>query len=151
MTVEHLYISPEHNYFGHHGQPAGQSPVIELDEASLVAGKGIEGDRFFGWKEDYKGQITFFSHEVYKDLCASLGVTDTPPSVFRRNVIVSGIDLNSLIGQEFILQGIRFRGICECSPCHWMDQAFHPGAESALKGRGGLRARILTSGILRRG
>ena len=151
MTVEHLYISPEHNYFGHHGQPAGQSPVIELDEASLVAGKGIEGDRFFGWKEDYKGQITFFSHEVYKDLCASLNVTDTPPSVFRRNVIVSGIDLNSLIGQEFILQGIRFRGICECSPCHWMDQAFHPGAESALKGRGGLRARILTSGILRRG
>ena len=151
MTVEHLYISPEHNYFGHHGQPAGQSPVIELNEASLVAGKGIEGDRFFGWKEDYKGQITFFSHEVYKDLCASLGVTGVPPSVFRRNVIVSGIDLNSLIGQEFDLQGIRFRGICECSPCYWMDQAFHPGAESALKGRGGLRARILTSGILHRG
>jgi MOSC domain-containing protein YiiM len=151
MTVEHIYISPEHNYFGHHGQPAGTSPVIELDEAPLVAGKGIEGDRFFGWKEDYKGQITFFSHEVYKDVCASLGVTDVPPSVFRRNVIVSGIDLNSLIDQEFALQGIRFRGICECSPCHWMDQAFHPGAESALKGRGGLRARILTSGILRRG
>ena len=151
MTVEHLYISPEHNYFGHHGKPPGQSPVIELDEASLVAGKGIEGDRFFGWKEDYKGQITFFSHEVYKDLCASLGVTNVPPSVFRRNVIVSGIDLNSLIDQEFDLQGIRFRGICECSPCYWMDQAFHPGAESALKGRGGLRARILTSGILRRG
>lgn len=150
MTVEHIFISPEHNYFGHHGQPAGQAPVIELDEASLVAGKGIEGDRFFGWKEDYKGQITFFSHEVYQDVCASLGVTGVPPSVFRRNVIVSGIDLNSLIGQEFDLQGIRFRGICECSPCHWMDEAFHPGAESALKGRGGLRARILTSGILRR-
>jgi MOSC domain-containing protein YiiM len=150
MTVEHIYISPEHNYFGHHGQPAGTSPIVELDEASLVAGKGIEGDRFFGWKEDYKGQITFFSHEVYQDVCASLGVTDVPPSVFRRNVIVSGIDLNSLIDQEFELQGIRFRGICECSPCHWMDEAFHPGAESALKGRGGLRARILTSGILRR-
>jgi MOSC domain-containing protein YiiM len=150
MTVEHIYISPEHNYFGHHGQPAGTSPIIELDEASLVAGKGIEGDRFFAWKEDYKGQITFFSHEVYQDVCASLGVINVPPSVFRRNVIVSGIDLNSLIDQEFELQGIRFRGICECSPCHWMDEAFHPGAESALKGRGGLRARILTSGILRR-
>ncbi|RFC49642.1 MAG: MOSC domain-containing protein YiiM [Verrucomicrobia bacterium] len=150
MTVEHIYISPEHNYFGHHGQPAGTSPIIELYEASLVAGKGIEGDRFFGWKEDYKGQITFFSHEVYQDVCASLGVINVPPSVFRRNVIVSGIDLNSLIDQEFELQGIRFRGICECSPCHWMDEAFHPGAESALKGRGGLRARILTSGILRR-
>ena len=108
MTVEHLYISPEHNYFGHHGQPAGQSPVIELDEASLVAGKGIEGDRFFGWKEDYKGQITFFSHEVYKDLCASLGVTDTPPSVFRRNVIVSGVDLND----------------CEALDLHGCDEAF---------------------------
>lgn len=150
MKVEHIYLSAEHNYFGHHGKPAGRAPVDEVDEAELVAGKGIRGDRFFGWKEDYKGQITFFSLEVHADLCRSLGVTGVPPSVFRRNVIVSGVDLNALIGQEFELQGIRFAGVCECSPCYWMDEAFHAGAEAALKGRGGLRARILTSGILRR-
>lgn len=150
MRVEHLYISPGHNYFGHHGEPAGNAPVVELEEAELVAGTGIRGDRFFGWKEDYKGQITFFSREVYESLCEEFHVRDRGPEVFRRNVIVSGADLNALIGQEFSVQGIRFLGTAECSPCYWMDEAFHPGTEASLKGRGGLRAKILTSGTLRR-
>jgi MOSC domain-containing protein YiiM len=150
MTIEHIFISPEHNYFGHHGQPAGQAPVVALEEAELVAGKGIAGDRFFGWKEDYKGQITFFSREVHESLCAEFQVWDRGPEVFRRNVIVSGVDLNGLIGREFTVQGIRFLGMAECSPCYWMDGAFHPGAEASLKGRGGLRAKILTDGTLRR-
>jgi MOSC domain-containing protein YiiM len=58
-------------------------------------------------------------------------------------------NLNALIGVEFELQGIRFLGTEECKPCYWMEQAFHPGAEAAMKGRGGLRARILTDGVLR--
>jgi MOSC domain-containing protein YiiM len=151
MTIEHIYISRAHNYFGHHGQPAGDAPVEEVTEASLVAGQGIESDRFFGFKTDYKGQITFFSREVYDALCAQFQVWDRPPSVFRRNVIISGADLNALIGKEFEIQGIRFLGAAECSPCYWMDKAFHPGTEDALKGRGGLRARILSSGVLRSG
>jgi len=150
MRITHLFISPDHNYFGHHGQPAGKAPVVELGEAVVVAGKGIQGDRFFGWKENYKGQVTFFSHEVWESLCAEFQVWDRGPGVFRRNVIVSGVDLNSLIGKEFELQGVRFSGTAECSPCHWMDQAFHPGAEASLKGRGGLRAKVLTDGVLRR-
>ena len=67
----------------------------------------------------------------------------------RRNVITAGVDLNSLIGKKFILQGVEFEGTCECSPCYWMDAAIAPGAEAALQGRGGLRARILTGGKLR--
>ena len=150
MRIEHIYISPDHNYFGHHEKPPGTAEVVEFEEAELVAGMGIRGDRFFGWKDDYKGQVTFFSREVYDSLCAQLGVWDRGPDVFRRNVIVSGVDLNTLIGREFEVQGLRFRGTSECSPCHWMNQAFHPGAEEALKGRGGLRAVILTGGTLRR-
>lgn len=150
MKLRHLYISPEHNYFGHHGKPPGDAPVIELPEVEVVAGKGIAGDRFFDWKENYKGQVTFFAMEVYEDLCRRFQVTDKPPSVFRRNIITEGQDLNALIGKEFEVQGVRFEGVAECSPCYWMDRAFHPGAEAALKGRGGLRARALTSGVLRR-
>jgi MOSC domain-containing protein YiiM len=56
--------------------------------------------------------------------------------------------LSSLIGKQFELQGVRFEGTEECRPCYWMEQALGPGAEIWLKGRGGLRARILTSGIL---
>jgi MOSC domain-containing protein YiiM len=148
-AVLHLYVSPGHNFFGHHGQAAGTHPILEQREVRCVAGRGIEGDRFFDFKEDYKGQITLFAWEVYQDLCARFNRWDKPPAVFRRNVITRGLDLNALIGQEFELQGVRFLGVESCKPCYWMDQAFCPGAEAALQGRGGLRAKILTDGVLR--
>lgn len=123
--------------------------MIRVEEAELVAGKGIVGDRFFDWKSDYAGQVTLFSLEVHDAVCSQLGVFDRGPDAYRRNLIVSGVDLNSLIGQEFELQGVRLLGVSECSPCYWMDAACAPGTESALKGRGGLRAKVLTSGSLR--
>ena len=124
--------------------------MIEVDQVTCVAGKGLEGDRFFGWKEDYKGQVTFFAHEVYESLCEQFGVTGVAPSVFRRNLITKGIDLNALIGQEFEVEGVRFFGTEESKPCHWMNQAFAEGAEAAIRGRGGLRAKILSDGVLRK-
>ncbi len=149
IHIEHLYLSPGHNYFGHHGKPADEHPIVAVTEMECVAGRGLRGDRFFDYKPDYKGQITFFSAEIYDELCVLLDTWDRPPSVFRRNAITRGTDLNTLIGKPFTLQGITFEGTAECSPCYWMDQAFAPGAEAALKGRGGLRARILTDGWLR--
>ena len=149
MRLLHLYLSSDHNFFGHHGEEPGTAPMVEVPEVRLVAGQGIEGDRFFGFKKDYKGQVTFFADEVYQTLCAQFKVWDRPASVFRRNIITAGQDLNALIGEEFEIQGTRFQGMSECSPCYWMDTAFHPGAEAALKGKGGLRARILTDGLLR--
>ena len=87
--------------------------------------------------------------EVYEEMCRELGIFDRPPSVLRRNVFVRDADLLSLVGCEFAIQGARFAGSEECRPCYWMDSAFGPGAESFLKGRGGLRARILSDGVLR--
>ncbi len=150
LVIKHLFLSPGHNFFGRHGQSAESFPIVEREELHCVAGAGIEGDRFFNFKPNYKGQITFFSEEVYQDLCASLHVHDRGPEVLRRNVITKGADLNEFIGAEFDLQGVRFLGTGECAPCYWMDQAFGPGAEEKLKGRGGLRAKILTSGVLKR-
>ena len=123
--------------------------MIEVKEVHCLAGRGIEGDRFLDYKPDYKGQITFFPEETYEELCARFDVWDKPPSVLRRNVNTRGVDLNRLIGQEFAIQGVHFQGIAECSPCYWQDGAFAPGTEEALQGRGGLRAKILTDGVLR--
>ena len=149
MKIRHLFISPGHNYFGHHGQPAGEHPLLEIGQVECVAGQGLVGDRFFDFKENYKGQITFFSSEVFAEICARLGATGKFPGATRRNVITAGVDLNSLIERQFMVQGVEFEGVCECSPCYWMDSAIAPGAETALRGRGGLRARILSSGTLR--
>ncbi len=149
LTVQAIYLSRAHNYFGHHGGPAGETPMEAVEAAELVAGQGIVGDRFYGYKEDYRGQVTFISAEVYAEVCATLGVQDRGAEVLRRNILVSGGDLNELIGQTFEVQGLRFLGMAECTPCHWMDQALGAGAEAGLHGRGGLRAKVLVGGTLR--
>jgi MOSC domain-containing protein YiiM len=149
IRIAGLFLSPGHNFFGHYGQPAGTHPTFAPATVECVAGRGVRGDRFFDFKENYKGQITFFASEVFAEICQQLGVTDKSPGVTRRNVITAGVDLNSLVGRTFSIQGVEFAGVAECSPCHWMNEVIAPGAEAALHGRGGLRARILTSGTLR--
>jgi len=122
--------------------------MSEVDCVECLAGRGLAGDRFLDYRLNYWGQITFFTQENYDRLCRELNVHDKSPAAFRRNVITSGIDLNALIGQEFEIQGVRFLGRQECTPCYWMDRAFAPGAEKLLRNEGGLRATILTNGIL---
>lgn len=151
IAIEHLCLSPQHNYFGHHGGPAGAAPVVAVPEIECVAGRGIRGDRFFDYKPDYKGQITFFAMEVFAAMCAELGVAGVSPAAVRRNAFTRGLDLNALVGREFEIQGVRFAGVEECRPCYWMNHAFGDDrAENWLKGRGGLRCRILSDGWLRR-
>jgi MOSC domain-containing protein YiiM len=149
MEICHVFISPGHNFVGHHGREPDKHPMIEMSEIECVEGRGIRGDRYFDFKNDYKGQITFFSLEVFEELCSALQIQACSPALARRNVIMRSVDLNKLIGQEFELQGIRFFGIEECRPCYWMDGAFAQGAQEFLKGRGGLRSKILTDGVMR--
>ena len=125
--------------------------IVERDEIELVAGKGIVDDRFFDHEPDYKGQITFFDHAVYEKVRDEVVKGELEPSKFRRNVIIDGVDLNSLIGKRFTLDGIEFTGSCECSPCFWMDEACADGTLEFLVGKGGLRARILDDGELKTG
>ena len=123
--------------------------MVEMPMIECTAGRGIRGDRYFDFKNDYKGQITFFSIEVFDELCGKLQVEKCSPAVARRNVITRDIDLSELIGQDFEVEGVRFHGMEECRPCYWMDRAFGPGTYAFLKGRGGLRAKILCDGVLR--
>jgi hypothetical protein len=149
VEICHLYISPGHNFVGHHGREPDTYPMIEVPAIECIAGRGIRGDRYFDFQEDYKGQITFFSLEVFEELCAALELHDRSPAAARRNVITRGVDLNELIGREFEAQGVCLYGTQESAPCYWMDRAFASGAKEFLKGRGGLRAKILSDGELR--
>jgi MOSC domain-containing protein YiiM len=146
MIVRQIFVSSGHNYFGHHGRAPDNYPLLEVHEIDCVAGHGIRGDRFYDYRDDYKGQITFFSIEVFDKLAEQFGLTNKSAGNLRRNVIVSGADLNDLIGQEFFIQGVRLRGTGHCRPCYWMNHAIAPGAEEFLQGNGGLRAQILSDG-----
>lgn len=148
MLIRQIFISPGHNYFGHHGKPPDDYPLVEVPRIDCIAGHGIRGDRFYDYKDNYKGQITFFSLEIFERLSQHFGLTSKSAGVLRRNVIVSGIDLNDLIGEEFSIQGVRLRGTGHCRPCYWLDQAFAPGTEDFLEDNGGLRAEIVSDGTI---
>jgi MOSC domain-containing protein YiiM len=149
MRVEHLFVSPGHNFFGHHGQPAGEQPIVAMNQIECLARRGIRGDRFFDYLANYKGQITFFSMEVFEALRSELNLSAVQPQATRRNVFVRGADLSALIGNHFTVQGIRFEAVEESKPCYWMNSALGPGAEEWLRGWAGIRCRILTDGVLR--
>jgi MOSC domain-containing protein YiiM len=149
ISICHLLVSPGHNYFGRHGQSAGEHPIIAVNQIECVAGRGIRGDRFFDHKGDYKGQITFFAMETIDALQRELRLEEAQPAFTRRNVFTRGQDLNALVGTEFEIQGVRFVGTEECRPCYWMNYAFRDErVESWLRGKGGLRAKILSTGLL---
>jgi MOSC domain-containing protein YiiM len=150
IRIRHIFISPGHNFFGHHGRPPGGNPLMEVTSVECVAGRGLRGDRFFDYKPDYKGQVTLFAAEIFRAMRQIFGTALPSPAVFRRNLITEGMDLSALIGRRFNLQEVELEGVEECRPCYWMDQTVGPGAETWLQGRGGLRCRILNDGWLRK-
>lgn len=148
VHLRHLFISPGHNFFGRHGQAAAENPTREVQEIMCRAGHGVEGDRFFDYKENYPGQITFFSWDIYQAAKVKFAAPTLSAGAFRRNVVLEGYDITTLIGRRFTLGEVEFEGTVESKPCYWMNQAVGPGAEEWLRGNGGLRARILSDGPL---
>jgi molybdopterin synthase catalytic subunit len=147
-----IWISPGNDFRGHHGGPRGDHGIIALDEVECVAGMGLKGDRYFGYKPDFKGQVTFFDADAVQAVREKFNRPDLSSAEFRRNLIVRGVDLSAWVGKRFRFQGVVFEGSEECKPCYWMDEAVAPGVEDFLKAgfRGGLRARIVTDGVLRK-
>jgi MOSC domain-containing protein YiiM len=150
MKIKKIFISPGHNFVGRKGLSALNYPTEEKQEVNCLAGRGLDGDRYLDFKEDYKGQMTLFDEAVYLELCETFKVNH-PIELLRRQVITQGLDLNTLIGKRFSLQGVQFLGTEEARPCFWMNEVFAEGALQAMAGKGGLRVKILTDGALRVG
>ena len=148
IQIEAIYISPGHDFKGRHGKSRLNHGVEAVESVECVAGMGLRGDRYYGHAENFKGQISLISREVIRELQSELDLTSICDASFRRNVVISGVDLNELIGKQFSIGEVEFYATEECRPCYWMDQAIGDGAFDALKGRGGLRCRVLSSGEL---
>jgi molybdopterin-guanine dinucleotide biosynthesis protein A len=148
-----IWISAGNDFRGRHEKGRLNHGIRGVSEIECVAGMGLRGDRYFGYKENFKGQVTFFDADAVQAVRERFATPDLSGALFRRNLIVRGVDLEQWVGRKFRFQGIDFEGSEECKPCYWMDEAVAPGAEEFLKQnfRGGLRARILTDGILRAG
>ena len=125
-------------------------------ESSAVAGKGLEGDRYFrktgtySKKDGPDRQVTLVEAEAVE---AAPHDYDLPleSRLTRRNLVTKGVALNHLVGREFTVGEVRLRGVRLCEPCGHMEKLSVPGAREALVHRGGLRAEILSGGVVRVG
>ncbi len=151
IEILSITTSPGHNYFFNTSSEPLNHPLVYHDEIEAVAGKGLPGDRFFNIKPDHRAQVTFYAREVFDDLQREYAVPDIEPEAFRRNVLVRGVDLKALIGHDFRVGDVLFQGTRHCAPCKWMNRVYHPEALTAMRGRGGLQAKVLEGGLLKKG
>jgi len=128
--------------------PAAEAPVVAVDEAVALPGRGLEGDRYAA------GAGTFGSGRPGSALTlVDAAVLDALGRDLdhRRNVVVRGTDLNALVGREFTLGEVRCRGRRLCEPCAHLDRLNGGGILRPLVHRGGLRADIVVEGTIRVG
>jgi len=143
--VVSLYISAE----------ARQLPT-SVNEAHAVPGKGLEGDRYFNRTGTFSthpagdNELTLIEIEAIDALRGECKL-EMKPADARRNIVTRGVALNHLVGREFKIGTVSLRGIRLCEPCSHLESLTMPGVKSGLVHRGGLRAQVLTEGMIRVG
>lgn len=130
-------------------RPARAAPMVAVPDAVAVAGKGLRGDRYAG--SNGKRGVTLIQFEHLGVVAALSGHENIAPALLRRNVVVSGLPLVALKGRRFRIGEVLLEGTDECDPCSQMETALGPGGYNAMRGHGGLCARILEGGLLRIG
>jgi MOSC domain-containing protein len=139
-TIEAIFVAGE----------AG-APAEALQSARALADKGLEGDRHVVGTGTFPSglpgsALTLIEAEVCESFDPPLGATE-----HRRNVVTRGIDLNALVGHEFVIGAVRCRGMRLCEPCTVVERYASRPVLRPLVHRGGLRADILQDGVVRVG
>ncbi len=130
-------------------RPARDVPMRAVDMVEAATGGGLAGDRYSGGSG--KRGVTLLQAEHLPAIAALSGHAEIAPATFRRNLLVSGIPLVALKGRRFRIGGVLLEGTDACDPCSRMEAALGPGGYNAMRGMGGLCARILEGGAIRAG
>ena len=136
---------------------ASRSDMLRnLEQVKAVAGMGLEGDRYYNRtgtysdKHDESREATFIESEALEALAKDYKI-ELLGTESRRNISTSGVALNHLVGKEFKVGEAIFRGIRLCEPCTHLEEVSGKPARKGLIHRGGLRAQIVKSGLIRVG
>jgi MOSC domain-containing protein YiiM len=119
-------------------------------QAEAIAGYGLAGDHYAS-KSNGKRQVTLIQAEHMEAVAKLLGRPGVSPDQVRRNVLVSGINLQALRDRKFRIGDVLLEGSGSCEPCSRMEEALGEGGYNAMRGHGGILARILEGGVLRVG
>jgi MOSC domain-containing protein YiiM len=121
-----------------------------VERVRAVAGKGLEGNRYFLGEPEPGAALTLIEAEALEGLERDTGIR-LSAAESRRNVLTRGIDLNALVGKRFRLGAAECYGVELCEPCTSLERVTQRGVIKGLTHRGGLRADILTDGEVRVG
>ena len=129
-------------------RPARTAPVSSVGDALFVADQGIEGDRY---RSGRGRQVTLIAAEDLAAIAAFLGRDHVAPELLRRNILTRGVNLMALKGRRFRVGPALLETSGECAPCSRMETLLGPGGYNAVRGHGGITARILEGGAVRVG
>lgn len=132
--------------------PERKEPMISVPEVRAIAGTGLESDRYCIERGTFSkklptNQITLIEAEALEAAERDYGLALTAGES-RRNVLTCGVALNHLVGREFQIGGVRLRGLKLCEPCTHLQELTNKPVLKALRHRGGLRAEILSGGVI---
>ena len=130
-------------------RPRRDVEMLAVNDAIAVAGRGLQGDRYAS--ESGKRGITLIQAEHLPVIAALSGHDRVAASLLRRNIVVMGLPVVALKGRRFRIGEVLLEGTDDCDPCSRMEAALGPGGYNAMRGHGGLCARILEGGVLRVG
>ncbi len=132
------------------------APMQSVSTVIAVAGRGLEGDRYFEQTGTYSNlpgtgrEVTLIESEAIAALAQEYDI-QLPPGLARRNIVTRAVALNHLVGKTFIIGAVVLRGMRLCEPCLHMEKLAAKGAAHGLIHRGGLRAEIVSGGVIRVG
>lgn len=133
------------------------APMVSHDTVQALCGKGLEGDRYltgigtFSPKESRPDfELTLIEQEEIEAFARESSLPFTA-ELARRNIVTRGVRLNDLVGREFFAGEVRIRGIRLCEPCTYLAKISFPKTLNGLVHKAGLRAQILSDGVIRVG
>jgi len=127
-----------------------RAPLASLDQVEAVEGYGLSGDHYAS-KNNGKRQVTLIQAEHLEAVAKLLGKAQVRPEWVRRNVVVSGVNLYALRDRKFTLGNTVLEGTGTCDPCSRMEEVLGAGGYNAMRGHGGITARIVEGGMIRLG
>jgi MOSC domain-containing protein YiiM len=131
-------------------RPSRKAAMLTPESALLVAAQGIDGDRY-RTQRDGPRQVTLVGAEDIAAIASFLGRNEVPADLLRRNFVTRGINLAALKGRTFNIGSATLEATGECAPCSQMEANLGPGGYNAVRGHGGITARILEGGRVRIG